>query len=84
MQGNVSCNIMSKTVAADRAGEAAMRPLEEKSFDPHDPIDLDDGRRVSELASRLQVTPDDIAEAVVEVGPNPTAVAIYLLRGLEL
>lgn len=58
-----------------------MRPDEDRSFEPPIVIDLEDTRQVSYWADRLQATPDEISEAVQNVGPNRTAVAIWLGRG---
>jgi hypothetical protein len=58
-----------------------MRPDEPKSFDPHEPLDLEDGPRLEQLAERLSATPAEIAEAVEQVGPHPQAVAIFLGEG---
>lgn len=58
-----------------------MRPDEDRSFEPPAVIDLEDSRQVNYWADRLQATPDEISEAVQNVGPNRTAVAIWLGRG---
>jgi hypothetical protein len=58
-----------------------MRPDPDRSFDPPSVIDLKDQRQVDYWADRLQATPDEITEAVENVGPHRTAVAIWLGRG---
>jgi len=58
-----------------------MRREDERSFQPPPIIDLSDPRHVAYWADRLQATPDEITEAVENVGPNRTAVAIWLGRG---
>ena len=56
-----------------------MRPQEDRAFeDPHRPIDLRDAAEVAYLMDRLGATPAELAEAVNTVGPNRTAVAIFL------
>jgi hypothetical protein len=58
-----------------------MRPGQDRSFEPPLVIDLTDPNQVDYWADRLQATPDEITEAVESVGPNRTAVAIWLGRG---
>jgi hypothetical protein len=55
-----------------------MRPLEDQSFDPHTPIDLENTEQLQTLAEALEVAPEDVVEAVGQVGTNPTAVSIWL------
>ena len=61
-----------------------MRPSEGTTFihtqvfDEHQPIDTEHDAQVRYWADRLKVTPEDIREAVEAVGPNCTAVAIWL------
>ena len=57
-----------------------MRPDEPKTFDPHEPIDLSSEGKVAEMSEKLDATPQELAEAVVKVGPQPVAVAIFLGR----
>ena len=58
-----------------------MGPDEDRSFEPPAMIDLQDDGQVTYWAERLQATPDEINEAVQNVGPHRTAVAIWLGRG---
>jgi hypothetical protein len=56
---------------------------EEKSFDPakadgREEINPRDRGQLHYWAGRLKATPDELVEAVRAVGPNPTAVAIWL------
>jgi hypothetical protein len=58
-------------------------PDEIKSFDPdkadgHEEIDPRDRDQLHYWAARLKATPDELIEAVRTVGPNSTAVAIWL------
>ena len=55
-----------------------MRPEEPRSFDGPGHINLDDPEEVRYWAERLEATPEEIAEAVERVGPNRTAVGLYL------
>lgn len=57
-----------------------MRPDEPKTFDPHEPIDLTNEAKVSEMTRKLDCSPSELAEAVQKVGPQPVAVAIFLGR----
>ena len=57
-----------------------MRPDEPKIFDPHEPIDLSNEGKVAEMIEKLDTTPEELAEAVEKVGPQPVAVAIFLGR----
>ena len=47
-------------------------------FGEHHPIDTGDAGQVRYWADRLKATPEEICEAVGTVGPNCTAVAIWL------
>jgi hypothetical protein len=58
-------------------------PEETKSFDPanadgHEEIDPRDHHQLQYWAGRLGATPEELMEAVQTVGPNSTAVAIWL------
>lgn len=44
-------------------------------------IDLHDERQVAYWSERLEATREELRQAVREVGPNRTAVAIWLGRG---
>lgn len=55
-----------------------MRPQEHRSFDGPGDINLEDPDEVSYWAERLEATPEELAEAVEKVGPNRTAVGLYL------
>ena len=61
-----------------------MRPSEGQTFingqvfGEHQPIDAENASQVRYWADRLKTTPEDICEAVEAVGPNCTAVAIWL------
>jgi hypothetical protein len=61
-----------------------MRPSEGKTFingqvfAEHQPIDPDNEGQVRYWADRLKAAPEDVREAVAAVGPNCTAVAIWL------
>ena len=55
-----------------------MLPAEEQKFDPHAPIDPADEEQLKVMAAALDATPDEVKEAVEKVGPNPTAVSIWL------
>jgi len=57
-----------------------MRPKEPRIFDAQPLIDLRDKLQVDYWSQRLEVTPAEINEAVRTVGPNRTAVAIWLGR----
>ncbi len=57
-----------------------MRPDEPKTIDPHEPIDLSNEAKVSEVTEKLECSEEDLAAAVEKVGDNPIAVAIYLER----
>jgi hypothetical protein len=51
---------------------------ERRSFEQCRTIDVDDERALKFWSKRLGVSPEDIAQAVREVGPNTTAVALKL------
>jgi hypothetical protein len=56
---------------------------EPKSFEPqqpdtHEEIDTGDHHQLRYWTRRLKATPEELTEAVRTVGPNPTAVAIWL------
>lgn len=55
-----------------------MRPPEEQTFDPHTPIDPANEEQLKSVAAALDATPNEVREAVGKVGPNPTAVSIWL------
>lgn len=55
-----------------------MRPDEPKTFDPHEPIDLTNEAKVSEMTRKLECSPEELARAVETVGPQPVGVAIFL------
>jgi hypothetical protein len=62
-----------------------MGPLEEgRSFDPDDQaavdklIDVDDEAQVARVAAALAIGPDELREACAHVGPNRTAIEIWL------
>ena len=61
-----------------------MRPGEGRTFinaqvfGEHQPIDPEHDGQVRYWADRLKVRPEDVREAVQAVGPNCTAVAIWL------
>ncbi|WP_334162363.1 DUF3606 domain-containing protein [Phenylobacterium sp.] len=55
-----------------------MRPHEPRSFEGPGDINLDDPDEVNYWAERLEATPEELAEAVQKVGPNRTAVGLYL------
>ncbi|HEY8618137.1 DUF3606 domain-containing protein [Phenylobacterium sp.] len=55
-----------------------MRPNEERSFDGPGDIDLGDAEEVRYWAERLEASPEELADAVEKVGPNRTAVGLYL------
>jgi hypothetical protein len=57
-----------------------MRPDEPSTFDPHEPIDLSSAVKVAEMSEKLDATPQELAEAIEKVGPQPVAVAIFLGR----
>jgi hypothetical protein len=61
-------------------GELAMgdRRGERRSFEQCRTIDVGDARALRFWSERLGVSPEDIAQAVREVGPNTTAVALKL------
>ena len=51
---------------------------ERRSFEQCRTIDVGDERALKFWSKRLGVSPEDIAQAVREVGPNTTAVALKL------
>lgn len=55
-----------------------MRLREPRNCEPPPLIDLRDARQVAYWSERLDATCDELREAVREVGPNRTAVAIWL------
>ncbi|MDP3175778.1 MAG: DUF3606 domain-containing protein [Phenylobacterium sp.] len=57
-----------------------MRPAEPRSFETQPLIDRQDALQVDYWCKRLEVSAEDIDEAVRAVGPNRTAVAIWLGR----
>lgn len=57
-----------------------MRPDEPKTFDPHEHIDLFDEGKVAEMIEKLDVSRDELIEAVEKVGSQPVAVALFLGR----
>ncbi|HVK41704.1 MAG: hypothetical protein K0Q62_767 [Phenylobacterium sp.] len=57
-----------------------MRPDEPKTFDPHEHIDLSDEGKVAEMIEKLDVSRDELIEAVEKVGSQPVAVALFLGR----
>ena len=57
-----------------------MRPDEPKTIDPHEPIDLSNEAKVSELTEKLECSEEELAAAVEKVGDNPIAVAIFMER----
>ena len=57
-----------------------MRPAEPRTFETQPFIDLHDRPQVHYWSARLEVSPDEIDEAVRVVGPHRTAVAIWLGR----
>jgi hypothetical protein len=63
-----------------------MRPDEPKNFDPHEPIDLSNEGKMAEMTEKLEVSRDELTQAVERVGPQPVAVAIFLgrLEALEV
>ena len=57
-----------------------MRPDEPNTFDPHEPIDLSNEGKVAEMTEKLDVSRDELVEAVEKVGSQPVAVALFLGR----
>ncbi len=57
-----------------------MRPEESRAFEPPPLIDLMDHGQVAYWTERLDATLEELKQAVREVGPNRTAVAIWLGR----
>lgn len=57
-----------------------MRPEEARAFEPPPLIDLKDHTQVAYWSERLDATFEELRQAVREVGPNRTAVAIWLGR----
>jgi hypothetical protein len=55
-----------------------MRPEEPRSFEEAKAIDLADAEAVRFWLERLNVTEEELAEAVEKVGSNRTAVEIFL------
>jgi len=55
-----------------------MRPDEPKTFDTHEPIDLSNEAKVTEMTQKLDCSEEELAQAVEKVGPQPVAVAIFL------
>jgi hypothetical protein len=55
-----------------------MRPDEPRSFADSRLINIEDESQVLALAERYEVAPDELVEAVAQVGPNLTAVEIWL------
>jgi hypothetical protein len=55
-----------------------MRPEEQRAFNGPGHIDLDDPDDVRYWSERLEATPEELHEAVQKVGPNRTAVGLYL------
>lgn len=58
-----------------------MRPEELRTFEPPPLIDLKDDHQVAYWSERLEATIEELRQAIHEVGPNRTAVAIWLGRG---
>lgn len=54
-----------------------MRPEEPRSPEPR-VIDAADPEKLREVAAELKCRPEVVAEAVEKVGPNRTAVELYL------
>ena len=57
-----------------------MRPEEPRAFEPPPLIDVKDHAQAAYWSERLDATLDELHEAIQEVGPNRTAVAIWLGR----
>lgn len=57
-----------------------MRPDEPRTFEAPPLIDVMDEGQLAYWSERLDATADELREAVREVGPNRTAVAIWLGR----
>jgi hypothetical protein len=57
-----------------------MRPEAPRTFEPPPLIDLKDDGQLAYWSQRLDATIDELRQAVGEVGPNRTAVAIWLGR----
>jgi hypothetical protein len=55
-----------------------MRPDEVRSFDSPALIDVADEAQLRAVAEQLDASPEDVAEAVERVGPNLTAVELWL------
>jgi Protein of unknown function (DUF3606) len=55
-----------------------MRPDEPNTFDTHEPIDLSNEAKVSEMTEKLDCSQEELTAAVEKVGPQPVAVAIFL------
>ena len=61
-----------------RKHRLAMREREARAFEECRTIDLNDRQCLRFWSRRLGVSEEDIAEAVRQVGPNTTAVALKL------
>ncbi|MDD3838072.1 MAG: DUF3606 domain-containing protein [Phenylobacterium sp.] len=58
-----------------------MRPDEPRAFEPPPLIDPKDHAQLTYWSERLDATVDELKQAIRQVGPNRTAVAIWLGRG---
>lgn len=57
-----------------------MRPEDPRTFEPPPLIDLKDATQAAYWSERLDATLEELRQAIREVGPNRTAVAIWLGR----
>ncbi len=55
-----------------------MRPEEARTFEGPGQIDLDDPEEVRYWTERLEATREELEDAIRRVGPNRTAVGLYL------
>ena len=55
-----------------------VRPEEARSFEPSRIIDLTDERQVAYWLDRFKATPEELQQAIAQVGDNAVAVAIWM------